>query len=53
MATGAAGTFLISWAQAELDGLVGTDPAAIAVGSTWRWCGIWVGELLKKQLAGR
>jgi len=37
MATGNFGTFLISWAQTELDGLVGTDPADIAAGSTWRW----------------
>jgi len=39
MATRGSGTFLISWAQSELDGLVATDPGAIAVGSTWRWSG--------------
>lgn len=33
------GTFLISWAQTDLDGLVGTDLADIAAGSTWRWHG--------------
>lgn len=39
MATGKTGTFLVSWSQAELDGMVGTDPSAIAAGSTWRWSG--------------
>ncbi len=39
MATRGSGTFLISWAQTELDGLVGTDPGAVAMGSTWRWNG--------------
>ena len=39
MVTGVSGTFLISWAQSELDGLVGTDPQEINVGSTWRWYG--------------
>ena len=39
MATRISCTFLMEWAQSELDGLVGTDPAKIAVGSTWRWQG--------------
>ncbi|MFV2003252.1 MAG: Hint domain-containing protein, partial [Paracoccaceae bacterium] len=33
------GTFVISWAQTEVDGLAGTTVAAISVGSTWRWQG--------------
>ncbi len=32
-------TYVISWAQAELDGLTGVDPACMAVGATWRWSG--------------
>lgn len=39
MQAGVQGTFIISWAQAELDGLVGAHPGLISVGSTWRWCG--------------
>ncbi len=39
MATGASGTFLISWAQVELDGLVDAQPGEIMVGATWCWSG--------------
>ncbi|MFV2035608.1 MAG: Hint domain-containing protein, partial [Halocynthiibacter sp.] len=39
MATRYQGTFVISWAQTEVDGLAGTTVAAISVGSTWRWQG--------------
>jgi Hint domain len=39
MMTRAQGTFVISWSQAELDGLVGVFPGDMTVGSTWRWHG--------------
>ena len=37
--TGADGTFVFSWSQSEIDGVAGAGPAAINVGSLWRWCG--------------
>lgn len=39
MKTGFRGAFVISWAQTEVDGVVGAPVGALAVGSTWRWAG--------------
>ncbi|MGC9371367.1 MAG: Hint domain-containing protein [Paracoccaceae bacterium] len=39
MKTGFRGAFVISWAQTEVDGIVGAPVDALAVGSTWRWAG--------------
>lgn len=39
MMTGFRGTFVISWAQTELDGLAAAPVASLAVGATWRWHG--------------
>ena len=39
MKTGYEGTFVISWAQTEIDGLTGAPVGAITVGTTWRWVG--------------
>lgn len=39
MTTGFFGTYVISWAQTELDGLAEAGPEALAVGATWRWRG--------------
>lgn len=39
MKTGFRGTFVISWAQTELDGVAGASPDALAIGSVWRWTG--------------
>ncbi|MEO0388547.1 MAG: Hint domain-containing protein [Pseudomonadota bacterium] len=36
---GKTGTFVISWAQTELDGLRGAPASALEVGATWRWTG--------------
>lgn len=33
------GTFVISWSQTEIDGLMGAPVSTIRVGSTWRWTG--------------
>ncbi len=37
--TGFQGTFVISWAQTEVDGLAIPPRAAIGVGASWRWSG--------------
>ncbi|MBK1635183.1 Hint domain-containing protein [Rhodovulum adriaticum] len=39
MRTGFRGTFVISWAQTELDGVRGAAPETLAVGASWRWQG--------------
>ncbi len=39
MGTRYRGTYLISWAQSEIDGVAGAGPAAVSVGSLWRWRG--------------
>ncbi|RME17056.1 MAG: hemolysin-type calcium-binding protein [Alphaproteobacteria bacterium] len=39
MMTGFHGTFVISWAQTEIDGLPGAAPTALGVGANWRWHG--------------
>jgi hypothetical protein len=39
MKTGYRGTFVISWLQTEVDGLVGAPRAALGAGSSWRWRG--------------
>ncbi|WP_102226478.1 Hint domain-containing protein [Acidimangrovimonas sediminis] len=39
MKTGTRGTFVISWAQTEVDGLMAAPPEFLAVGTTWRWAG--------------
>lgn len=39
MKTGYQGTFVISWAQTEIDGAVAAPPSALAIGSCWRWGG--------------
>ena len=39
MKTGFRGTFVISWAQTELDGVAGASLDALNVGSIWRWAG--------------
>lgn len=39
MKTGFKGTFVISWAQTELDGLVGAPSGGLIVGATWQWFG--------------
>ena len=40
MKTGSQGTFVISWAQTETDGVTAASPEAIAVGASWRWTGV-------------
>lgn len=37
--TGFHGTFVISWAQTELDGLAAAPLSTLAVGATWTWGG--------------
>jgi hypothetical protein len=37
--TGFRGTFVISWAQTEVDGLAMAPRGAIGVGASWRWSG--------------
>lgn len=37
--TGFQGTFVISWAQTEVDGCTGAPVRALGVGSSWRWRG--------------
>ncbi len=39
MKTGYRGTFVISWAQTEVDGLTNAPKSALGVGSSWRWSG--------------
>lgn len=39
MGTGSTGTFVISWAQTELDGHWGASLSSLAVGSAWSWTG--------------
>lgn len=39
MKTGFIGTFVISWAQTEIDGLAGAAKSALGVGASWRWSG--------------
>ncbi len=39
MKTGYRGTFVISWAQTEVDGLKAAPTSALGVGSNWRWSG--------------
>ena len=39
MKTGYQGTFVISWAQTELDGVVGAPVSGVTVGACWRWWG--------------
>ncbi len=39
MKTGSRGTFVISWAQTEVDGLAASALDALSVGVAWRWTG--------------
>ena len=39
MKTGSSGTFVISWSQSEVDGLVSAPVTALTVGANWRWSG--------------
>ena len=39
MGTGTPGTFVISWAQTEIDGLRGAPVSALEPGALWRWQG--------------
>ena len=39
METGFRGTFVIAWAQTELDGIAGAATDALSVGAVWRWSG--------------
>lgn len=39
MVTGFRGTFVISWAQTEIDGLAGAAIDLLVVGASWRWSG--------------
>lgn len=39
MGTGSRGTFVISWAQTEVDGLGAAPIDVLAVGASWRWTG--------------
>lgn len=39
MKTGLRGTFVISWAQTEIDGLAASTLDALSVGVAWRWSG--------------
>ncbi|MFS4580619.1 Hint domain-containing protein [Phaeobacter sp. C3_T13_0] len=39
METGFRGTYVISWGQTEVDGLLGAPVSALSAGSTWRWRG--------------
>ena len=39
MGTGYRGTFVISWAQTEIDGLQAAPSSSLAVGATWSWRG--------------
>jgi hypothetical protein len=39
MKTGSRGTFVISWAQTEVDGVKGASLDLLSVGASWRWTG--------------
>lgn len=39
MKTGYLGTFVISWAQTETDGVQGAPVEGLTLGATWRWSG--------------
>ena len=39
MRTGFSGTFVIAWAQGEVDGLTNAPLSALRVGASWRWSG--------------
>ena len=39
MKTGLNGTFVIRWAQTEVDGLASAPRAALGIGASWRWSG--------------
>ncbi len=39
MKTGSLGTFVISWAQTEVDGLAAASLDVLSVGAAWRWTG--------------
>ncbi len=39
MKTGYRGTFVISWAQSEIDGLANAAKTALGMGAIWRWTG--------------
>ncbi len=39
METGFRGTFVLSWAQTEVDGIVAAPVCDLDVGSSWRWSG--------------
>lgn len=39
MGTGSRGTFVISWSQTEIDGLVSAPLDVLEVGAAWRWSG--------------
>jgi len=39
MRTGFRGTFVISWAQTELDGLAAASASSLSVGAVWQWHG--------------
>lgn len=39
MKTGYQGTFVMSWAQTEVDGLENAPISALGVGASWRWTG--------------
>ncbi len=39
MTTGLRATFVISWSQTEVDGLIAPPTAILTVGASWRWTG--------------
>jgi Hint domain len=39
MITGSQGTFVISWEQTEVDGLIAAPRGSLGVGASWRWSG--------------
>ena len=39
MKTGFSGTFVISWSQTELDGLMAAPTEALEIGAAWSWHG--------------
>lgn len=39
MKTGSGGTFVISWSQTEVDGVVAAPPEMLVIGAAWRWSG--------------
>ncbi len=48
MVAGNSGTFVLSWAQTEIDGLCGAPVGALELGAQWRW---W-GEAMPLSLGG-